>query len=130
LEILDQVIPIRILNHKDVCRLSYQTSRRVISPLSILITMPYMMMYFIFYLSIKFVIAMGTHNMFTIYFVCLVSHNHLTQAFVLKLRKGGEMKATHYLRTFHPVHMDLLQHHPVSQSIHNDCTSVFTYHHW
>ena len=45
-------------------------------------------MYFIFYFSIKFAEATGTHNMFAVYFVCLVPHIHLTQAFVLKPREA------------------------------------------
>ena len=73
-------------------------------------------MYFIFCFSIKFAIAIGTRNMFAIYFVCLVSYNLLTQAFVLKPRKGGGMKATDYLRDFHPVRMDLF-HSPYTMIV-------------
>ena len=47
-------------------------------------------MYYVFYLSIQSGAAHKAYSRFAIYFVCLVSHIHLTQAFVLKQRKTGK----------------------------------------
>jgi len=47
-------------------------------------------MYLVFYLSIQPDTAHNANSRFAIYFVCLVSHIHLTQAFVLKQRKTGK----------------------------------------
>ena len=46
-------------------------------------------MYYVFYLSIQSGTAHNAYSRFAIYFVCLVSHIHLTQAFVLKPLKAG-----------------------------------------
>ena len=46
--------------------------------------MIHVIMYLNFYISIKFAIAIGTNNMFAVYFVCLVPHIHLAQTSVLK----------------------------------------------
>jgi hypothetical protein len=44
-------------------------------------------MYFIVYLGIQSGTTHNAYGRFAIYFVCLVPHIHLTQAFVLKPRK-------------------------------------------
>jgi hypothetical protein len=44
-------------------------------------------MYFVFYLGIQPGTAHNANSRFAIYFVCLVSHTYITQAFVLKPRK-------------------------------------------
>jgi len=45
-------------------------------------------MYFIVYLCIQSGTTHNAYGRFAIYFVCLVPHIHLTQASVLKPRKG------------------------------------------
>jgi hypothetical protein len=58
-----------------------------------------MIMDLVFNFSVGSMFALNAYNRFAIYFVCLVSHSYLTQAFVLKPRKARVGKKTDYLKT-------------------------------